>query len=635
MRKKSKKATTKPRIATAGANVSKVADTPAQISQKVQKVFRQEAKQHIKEYGEGAAYASFCLELYAPFPGMSMDDYLADPHIDGGGDMKVDFCHIDEDITKKVLIVQDTFRKAWGRLGQGNKADDFDIALSSLFSSPATMDSFSEKVKAKAVELQGAVRDGNVEHLDILFVHNGLESDEIGKRLNRVKTAAHRHLKHEIGKRADDIRVNCREIGLQTVHARIESRGKRILVRDEEVISGKVLMQEEPGNWKAAVVSVSAEWIRKMHKIHGEKLFSANFRGYLGVSARERDINTGIIRSAESNPKNFWVFNNGITALTRKIQPRSDNKDGIVVDGISIINGAQTTGAIAAVKDTASLRAAKVLLRVVQANLEDDALVDEIIQCNNTQNVIKPEDTRSNDEVLTKLSNAFKEMGITFVHRRDEQRPRNAIHITPIARALCSFHGQPQIAARRSRDIFEVEKMFKNVVFPSESRAGHIFLLHALSIAVDNMSKKFKKMEAHGGFQGWEKNLRGVLKYSTSAKYFLLFLIGRLSAEIFGVSEIPDKHNWVASKIGRQHLDDLVNAWGKVIQVVAPLLPNAIQEVGSSNEIENPAYEIPRSVGHSKAVAEKLLGTFSALLNMNETNSKALNDIRKMSMLVK
>jgi hypothetical protein len=76
----------------------------------------------------------------------------------------------------------------------------------------------------------------------------------------------------------------------------------------------------------------------------------------------DKNINYGIERTAETRPGDFWAFNNGVTALVSEIIA-DKNAGELAVRGITIVNGAQTTGALAA---AASAKGARVLARFVQ-----------------------------------------------------------------------------------------------------------------------------------------------------------------------------------------------------------------------------------------------------------------------------
>lgn len=52
--------------------------------------------------------------------------------------------------------------------------------------------------------------------------------------------------------------------------------------------------------------------------------------------------------TVQEQPENFWAYNNGLTALVNDYEIDDDNITK--VHGITIINGAQSTGAIGAVE---------------------------------------------------------------------------------------------------------------------------------------------------------------------------------------------------------------------------------------------------------------------------------------------
>jgi hypothetical protein len=55
---------------------------------------------------------------------------------------------------------------------------------------------------------------------------------------------------------------------------------------------------------------------------YGDKLYASNVRDFLGVRSSSRNINRQIERTAKEKPANFWVFNNGITVLTKTFKPK-------------------------------------------------------------------------------------------------------------------------------------------------------------------------------------------------------------------------------------------------------------------------------------------------------------------------
>ena len=98
----------------------------------------------------------------------------------------------------------------------------------------------------------------------------------------------------------------------------------------------------------------SAKDIARLYKKHKKTLFSANIRDYLGSRNSNSNINHGIKETIENEYSNFWAYNNGITILTNQFVI-DHNK--ITLSGMSIVNGAQTTGAISSLNKLPNDRA--------------------------------------------------------------------------------------------------------------------------------------------------------------------------------------------------------------------------------------------------------------------------------------
>ena len=118
--------------------------------------------------------------------------------------------------------------------------------------------------------------------------------------------------------------------------------------------------------------------------MYKDDLFSGNPRNYLGAGKRKNKINLGIMDTVQEQPENFWAYNNGLTALVNDYEIDDDNITK--VHGITIINGAQSTGAIGAVE---SLKE-DFLVPIRFIVCSDPKIIEEIINNNNKQNEILP-----------------------------------------------------------------------------------------------------------------------------------------------------------------------------------------------------------------------------------------------------
>jgi hypothetical protein len=117
----------------------------------------------------------------------------------------------------------------------------------------------------------------------------------------------------------DPMIVSYRELGLSEIEDLYRARESEILVDDVIEVPLTDFIKDEAEEWRAILASVPAEWVRSLYKQHGDRLFSANYRDYLGYTRRQTNINFQITQTASSEPHNFWVYNNGKTALTSKL----------------------------------------------------------------------------------------------------------------------------------------------------------------------------------------------------------------------------------------------------------------------------------------------------------------------------
>ncbi len=149
-----------------------------------------------------------------------------------------------------------------------------------------------------------------------------------------------------------------------------------------------------------------------------------NIRSFLG----ETEINQSIVKTLLTDPENFWYFNNGITALCGSICKKalgvSTRDTGIFeCHDVSIVNGAQTVGAIATAyaKDPEQVGKASVSVRFISLEgcPEDFSLL--VTRSTNTQNKIDSRDFVSLDtENQERIRTELQIEGISYVYKTGE-----------------------------------------------------------------------------------------------------------------------------------------------------------------------------------------------------------------------
>lgn len=572
-----------------------------------------EAREDLKKFGSNAL-ALFTLSLYLQID--DIDDFALNFLTDGGNDKKLDICYFDEE-SHHIVLAQNYFAKEWNKESAIDKAGSLNTALGWLFSVESKEVPIG--LRAKAIEIRNAIENGGVNKIELLYIHNCKESKNCQTELKASTALLRDILKSNSKVDINKIYLSYKEFGLSEIETLYKSKDSQIIIDDWLAFpSIDKYVEEKTKGWTALLTSIPAIWIQDLFKKYGDDLFSANYRGYLGSNLREENINRQIVDTAETEPENFWAFNNGITALTYMFDFSTEEKR---IRGISIINGAQTTGALGNANKL-SVEKARVLIRLISCN--SHKLIDDIILYNNTQNEIKPEDRRSKDSKQERIQQDFAKFGIEYSYRRNEKKvSRHTITGKSVAAVICAFHGNPQTSFRNPKKIFNDDDVY-NTVFPSDIKVEHIFLLRALSIAIDEVKKEFNEKNEIGNLKATDEKQYKFLKYSAT-KHFLVYLIGELSEEIMN-SRITNKYFWQCKdELIKIDNKSLVNAWKKVVLTV---LPPTVFIIG--NRSGDPFYDVPRSTVETKKVASEIK---IYLNSFEETLNQQFADIRKRTVV--
>ena len=550
---------------------------------------------------------------------------LVEDIADGGGDKSIDFCRIDAN-TGRAFCIQSKLREQWGRDALTKGARDMNSGMSWLLM-PGTRLSPGSSLHAKSEELVNMVKNNELNEIHLLFVHNTVNTDDVLAEMEQVGQTTLNALKSIRGALfSSGVRVVARALGAEEIYRCYESQKKTILV-DETIHFPKNTHYLRPPSgktWEAAVVSVPCKWVAGLHQKHGEDLFNANFRNYMGAAKGAAGfkvaINKSIRDTVSQSPDNFWAFNNGITALVHQMD-FADDGTLTSIQGMSIINGAQTTGALGDALSQKGIAddSSAVLLRLVQCRNDD--VVDNIVRCNNTQNTITSEDRWSKDPEQARLAGEFQAYGIPYVYRRSSSSlalpSRYSLKIAHLGKMLCAFHGDVQTAFRNSSNIFDKDTVYRGI-FPQGISASHCILVYTLSKAIDNVKLEFKKLVSADKATKAQKGQYRLMHYSAS-KHFLLYIAGRMAEDVLGQG-ISDPFSLIAGQNADR--DSLIDAWATFIKGILPSVRGRMDKYSEGNIINNPDYTIPRDMKHTEKVADAIEEHFQSDMESTSFHKK-------------
>lgn len=153
------------------------------------------------------------------------------------------------------------------------------------------------------------------------------------------------------------------------------------------------------GDYEAYLAVIPGEFLADIYLSHGSRLLEGNVRTFLG---RRGNVNKGIAKTLAKEPARFFAYNNGIAITATAVTTVETTGKTRLLTGVSdlqIVNGAQTTASLAALRVDGKLPVGAVFvpmkLSVVAPEIAS-GLVQEISRCANSQNAIRASDFFAN-----------------------------------------------------------------------------------------------------------------------------------------------------------------------------------------------------------------------------------------------
>lgn len=175
--------------------------------------------------------------------------------------------------------------------------------------------------------------------------------------------------------------------------------------------SGIQCVKADLGNkagYDAYLGIVPGNFLANIYLKYGSKLLQGNVRAFLSFRGK---VNKGIRETIKKRPEDFFTFNNGIAIVARSVDFTEDGSKIIHFRDPQIINGGQTTAALASAiikKDTneEGMKNLYVPMKLTVLNIKDEMseeqteqynkMTRDISKCANSQNSVSEADFFSN-----------------------------------------------------------------------------------------------------------------------------------------------------------------------------------------------------------------------------------------------
>lgn len=448
----------------------------------------------LAKYGDGNSIALFAAELRLGID--DIDTFAADALTDHSNDKKCDLVAVVRDSGQLVIAQAYAASKPTTKSeGPSNKASDLNTAVSWLLS--GAVDGLPDVLRDAAIEARDALENGEIAEIQIWSVHNCPEGANIRAELEQAAKTANSLVSQYFPNA--QVNVSTAEIGRDAINELYRRTQLPVLVDDELIFETTGGFETSGTDWRAYNTVVKLSKLRELWQTHGTDLMSPNIRDYLGVRKSERNINYGIKLTAKEQPEDFFIYNNGITAVVHSFEP-SENGTEIRVKGMGIVNGGQTTGSVGTLSDDEAPRLDDAWVQIRFVTSANPGVLENVVRYNNTQNKVEATDFRSKDAVQDRLRNEFAEIPDALYRgaRRggaDDamKRDRTLLSDSAVAQSIASFHGYPNLAYNELRQIWELDSMYARF-FNDNLHARHIVFCYSLLKAIEEAKAELNKI---------------------------------------------------------------------------------------------------------------------------------------------
>lgn len=456
---------------------------------------------------------------------MDYQSLYEDCLVDGPDDKKIDFFYIDFD-TGIATIAQSYQSQDWTKPEPpANKASDLNTAVNWLLESEID-EIHRPEIKAIAQQMRDGLSNGDIIRVNVLFIHNLNDSINVDRELGTVQRALLRILDKYSSPRGISPEGFVRQAGRNVVEEWRRAQHENISIHDDITLTSTILPQKlESPEWHSVIASIPADQLVRLRTKYGDALFSANLRDYLGSRQAARNINRQIEKTAQEEPSNFWVYNNGITLLTNSIGVEGYD---VHLSGVAVINGAQTTGSLTEAASRGTLGDAQVFVRAIKCN--DTSLVESVIRYNNTQNPIKPWELRVIDPIQRRIKEEFTQLGINYQLRRSISRRRGSdLHYDKLGPFLSAFYGDPIAAHKNKAELFENEGKYRRL-FDDDTHIKNLLFIYRLGNAIAITKSNLRTKISGPSATDDDKAKYDYFRYGAFA-----FVLMHVNAEVIGL----------------------------------------------------------------------------------------------------
>lgn len=330
---------------------------------------------------------------------------------DGYNDMGIDAIYLDEQ-QKQLVLIQSKWREAGTGGISESEINSFINGINRILE--FDINGANNKILLKRNEIDYAINDINYQ-IKAIFTHTG------NAKLNNYTMRPVQKILNSINDESNTILI-FEELTYKDIYSYLATGNTALGINLDDVILNNWGKIDTPfpayyGLLNAASIGV---WYEK----YGDSLCSKNLRFFKGAT----EVNDGIKRTLSQEPENFVYYNNGIKILcnkiTRKAKDSTSNQTGLfVLEGASVVNGAQTVGAIGELfaENPAQVSKAQVMVHIIDLSSAISGMDTMITKLSNTQNRIESKDFIALDPEQERIRNELAFLHYMYLYKTGDK----------------------------------------------------------------------------------------------------------------------------------------------------------------------------------------------------------------------
>ena len=452
------------------------------------------------------ALSAFALHAFFKISSQAVAKAVIDDFQDNG----IDAIYYDSK-AETLHLVQSKFKA--GEQFKQEEAQDFCVGARLLFNK--AFEDFNQNVLDRQGEIESALGEASRIQLWVVYTGSGVTDTAKARFTQLMEDDSHGE--------SDRLLPDIRYIGPDEIIAELRLRNSYKPVKATVFLSHDVCVKEPRLTWYGMA---SLKELVELHVKEEKALYEKNVRYYLGSG--KSDVNKGIQHTLSHDPKAFFYLNNGVTALCNSVaaKDRTANRRKLVIQGLSIINGAQTVASAAELMNQPNppdISSARVMFTLIQADA-DGAFGPKVTKARNSQNAVQTANFAAQDPQQERLTQELLGLGITY-HVRPEAKAQpstNSILLAEVVTALAWLTDDPRypvwLKAGRG-DLSNIDSSTYKALFKPTLAGAHlanaVFLYREISkllIKADRSSTGRERLVYRHGLHaiGWSymKRLR-------------------------------------------------------------------------------------------------------------------------------